>query len=209
MPGSQPGVRKYQKKAAYSVAALNKKVNKLARDTKPEKKHAIFNGTPGNIDDTGTIQPLVAIPRGDTDQTRIGVRVRLTSMQGRARIQATGVSCATVRVILYRDRNSLVTVPASILRYVASGQAVISPYADDTRQDFQVLMDKTFQVSPGQSNDAVTFNFGRKLGKKVLWNDSDVIEQGDIKMLAISSHPAGSSSKPTFAISGQFFYTDV
>lgn len=192
-----------------SVAALNRKVNKLARATKPERKHAVFNATPGSVDDGGSIQPLVAIGPGVSDEQRIGNKVKLLRLSARAHIQAVGVSGATVRLIMYRDKNSLVATSLSVLRYAGTGQAIISPYNDDTRQDWTLLMDKTYHVFPGTDKDAITVNISRKLNSTVLWNDSAGLEQGDIKLLAISSHPAGSSSKPLFSVAGQFFYTDV
>lgn len=191
-----------------SVAALNRKVNRLARRTKPERKHAAFNSTAANVDYDGGIQPLVSIGPGTTDEQRVGNRVRLTYMVGRGVIQAVGVSGARVRIILYRDHNSLVTAPLSVLRYVGD-QGCISPYNDDTRQDFTILSDKTYHVQPGTEKDSASFNFSRKINKTVLWNDAAGIEENNIKMLAISSHPTGSSSKPLLSYSGQFFYTDV
>lgn len=201
--------KKAKSKKSSGLAELTKKVNKLARETKPEQKHAAFNSTAASVDDAGGISALVAIGPGVTDEQRVGNRIKLTHMSLKGGIRAVGTDSAIVRVIIYRDKENLTGVPLNVLRYAGTAQGVMSPYNDDTRQDFAVMYDKTFYVHPGASNETRLFKFDRKLNASVLWNDAAGLEQNNIKMLAISSHPTGSVQKPLIHFSGQFKFTDV
>lgn len=208
MPYKRRNYRRYRKPKGKSLAVLNKKVNKIERVTKPEKKEHITNMGSTNMDFDGAIAELSQVPVGTGDQARIGTKVQAISLNMRGTLTATGILPAVCRVIFYKDKSNLTTLPAHLLRYAGTAQAINSPYSDDHRHQFVVLSDRVYKVAPNQSNDSMTFNLNKRLNFPLHWNDAGDEIVNPVKVAIFSNHSNISANKPIISMAGRVQYTD-
>lgn len=191
-----------------SLAQVSKKLDRLARVTKPEIKEHYGNLASGSVDHDGSVSILNNVPVGNTDETRIGTKVQSLKLDYRGTVTATGVDSSLVRIIFYKDKVNSVSLPLTVLRYAGTDQAINSPISDDQRNSFIILSDRTYKVVPNASNDKVTFHIKKKLNFPTMWADSGTQVGNAVKMLAISDHASASSNKPLLKMAGSFLYTD-
>lgn len=199
----------HRRKPKRNLAALNKKVNKIARVTKPEIKELYTNMSPVSIDQNGGSGQISAgLAQGLTDESRVGNKVQALSFDMRGTIQAVGVSSSLVRVIFIKDKLAKVTLPIHVLRYTGANQVINSPYSDDFKQNFTVLSDRTYRVCPGQSNDLLAFHIKKRLDLPLLWDDAGAATKNPIKVFYYSNQPSGGSNLPIMSMSGDLKFTD-
>lgn len=201
--------RNYRRNPKRSVAALSKKVDKIARVTKPEVKELYTNMAPVSVDQAGSSGQLSAgLAQGLTDESRIGNKVQPLSFDIRGTIEAVGVVSGSVRIIFIKDKLNKVTLPIHVLRYTGTNQVINSPYSDDFKQNFTVLSDRTYRVSPGQSNDKLHFHIKKRLKFPMLWDDAGAATKNPVKVFFYSDQPTGGTNKPLMSMSGALKFTD-
>lgn len=191
-----------------SLAQVSKKLDKLARVTKPEIKELYMNMATGSVDYDGSVSVLNNVPSGTTDETRIGTKIQSLSLDIRGTILATGIASSCVRVIFFKDKLNTISLPLSVLRYAGTDQGINSPYSDDQRNSFQILSDRTYKVAPNQSNDQAIFHLKKKLNFPTKWADSGTQVGNVLKVLVLSDHASGSSNKPLMRMAGTYYFSD-
>lgn len=180
-------------KVGYKTTGLSKRTRKrkvggnFARkviqvlNQREEKKYFGLNTSafaPAGGGTTTTVA-LTEIGQGDTDITRDGDQIYVTSIQLRYNyiIDPAWTGVNYVRVILYQwiDAIAAATAPAAqaiLLNVSTNREAVISAYNHDTRYNYRILYDKVHQVGIGGSSVSpqtfhdevmITKGFNRKI----------------------------------------------
>lgn len=181
------------KTAAKSVRKIVKKmINKEI-----ESKHidaSVANTVSGP---TGLLTDLTLIGQGTGDQTRIGDKLKPVSLEIRGQLLGnTAIDRNLLRMIVFQwHPNSASPVPVSsdILLYTASAaNAVLSPYQWDTRQNFTILSDKTYQLQGSASSDDYHTYFHLKLSPKrvISFNAGGTTGLNKIYVLCVSDSSA-------------------
>jgi len=126
------------------TSARSKRMRRLANNVQRylgEKKYSA-SYTNVSVSSAGNVFGLTEVTQGDTDQTRDGDQLTLTSLQ--LRWQAIiGDTANYVRVIVFQWLANSVPTINSVLLSLPLGGEVLSPYNHDTRYVFRVLYDKT------------------------------------------------------------------
>lgn len=179
MPQSKSTARSFKRLRRKKHTKQEKKIYSIAKKAAvkvvkaiPEKHYfdTVINST---IDSTGSIFDLSAIPQGDTDSSREGDRVRISSIQWRG--QAYNADTSNVmRFIFFQwlEDDGIDTPQTSeILQAVVIGQpyGVYGPYAKDyAGYKFAVIHDQTLCTSQnGDANNIFTFNMPYAKRKKL------------------------------------------
>lgn len=112
-------------------------------------------GTPG----TGLatlVSPFMGIAQGLTDATRVGDTIEVKKLRMRFTIRAGVASTANaqLRIIIVKQGN--MSAAASAADILQTTSDVRSFYAQDKNEQFTILLDKTFTVTPLTTNDSKT-----------------------------------------------------
>lgn len=182
MPQSTSTVKRFTKRKFKKHTKQEKKIYSIAKKaaTKivkaiPEKHYfdTVINNT---IDSSGSIFDLSLIPQGDTDTSREGDRVRMTSIQWRGQAYNADTSNVLRFVFFQWLMDDGVDTPqvSEILQATMVGNpyAVYAPYAKDyAGYKFAVLYDEILCTSQnGDANNIFSFNFPIKKNKKITPN---------------------------------------
>ncbi len=187
-----------------------KKALKMVRKIKSgfEKKHFDLALTSGvaDVNFTGFMYPLNEIPQGDTDTTREGDQIFMTSLELGVRWENEGTEKTTMRCIVVYDKGDQVQSTGIVLQGVTSATAVISRFHKDYRNQFVVLVDKTWTMD--QYNAVRTQTFKVPLNKKAQYigGSTTNFSKGCIAMMVISN--AAASSGPSFWYYSRVNFTD-
>lgn len=103
------------------------------------------------------VSPFAGIAQGLTDSTRVGDSIEVKSMRIRFTIRAGAAStaCTQLRIIITKQGLMAGAVPTSndILQ---TDTDIRSFYAQNKNENFKVLSDRTFVITPLTSNDSKT-----------------------------------------------------
>jgi len=221
MPRTRRNHRKLRRaKANISMKKLSRKVDRLFSTLKPELKVSdssvtgnkltspTFEGEPTDYLRMEIPDPALSSGAGYFNQ-RIGDMIRVRSLQMRAvvRLQGSNVNAVTVRFLLVRFPKGI--VPDSLTYVLANIQtqlAVNSPYSTITRNEFQVLYDKTVTLN-NFGNDSKAVRFFKKVNLPVHYiADSVNVSSGGLVLYAFSD--TNSSSGPLLDLFMRSRYTD-
>lgn len=190
--------------------SLKRKMKRVARGQiryMSEKKWFTAH-TANNIDFSGQIDNLTQIPQGDTDLTRDGDQVRLTSFQLRANIRV-GDNTNTIRLIVFRwnDNNAVVVpAPADLITAISTGEAPLGAYQQDNVRSrrFNVLFDRLYSVDA--NNPQVVLKIKKRMSSTINFNGGGTGGRGHIYFMYISD--SGAATHPTINYAYKFVFID-
>ncbi len=180
--------------------------------------------------DTHLLVDLSAIPQGDTDLTRDGDSVKLTSLQVRMTWQ-TGASQSAdsyVRVVIFQWFDNSTPTPPLVLGALGAAfdgtTAMDAFYNHDRRRQFRVLYDN-LSICGGSSDPAVASHLfrktpvisftpkikGKRTGKKAYINfvGGGTTAQNKIYLLAISNIADGTNTEPVLLFNSKLNFIDI
>lgn len=183
MPGmrgiaKRKGFKPY-KKSVPSNKTLNKKIKKIQRNT--EVKHFDVLVTGASMSTTGVFQNLIAIPVGDTDNTRTGNDLAATSIRCRwiaTQVAATAVANNCRIIIGWDSQPNTGPSTADLLDTSVITNPLVAPYNADNQKRFKILYDRSFTLNPksGVSGtvipDLVIRKMKKSLSRMVKYNDA-------------------------------------
>ncbi len=140
------------------------------------------------VDFNGFILPLTLIPQGDGDQSRDGDSLKLMSYTFRG-YGTIGAVNATLRIIIFWDKQDQITNPVDILdtNYVGTNNAPNSPKSHDRRFRTKILHDKIYNLTNTGGNSRIKFKNYNKVLRRIQYNNGTTNAlTGSLKMLYIS-----------------------
>ncbi len=158
--------------AAAGTMALAHQVFKLKRLINVEQK--FFDVTSASTaipDGVGTIVQLTNIPQGDTDETRDGAQVKLTSWSFKAIVTVNAseaVTGASVTVLLVEDKqtNQAIYTTATLMANTGNVLGVVSSLNLDNKFRFKVHKRWIFQVNTSSGPKRI-LKFYKKFNNKM------------------------------------------
>lgn len=153
----------------------------------------------------GTLYTL-AVPAQSTGATgRTGDSIKLKALTLRGLIDYNTLGIAEmVRVIIFVDKQNVVTTGAQLLQYTGVYMATNSPKNEGNKFDTKILYDKAFPVSVYRPQ--AKFNVVLKLGFHVHFAaGTTTVENNALKMCFISQNPANS---PKFSYISRVTFVD-
>lgn len=199
--------KNYRRKAA-GVKAL-KKVNRLARLVKPERKYDLSYNAGSTVDYNGYTSALMSNSQGVTTATHVGDRIALQSLDLRIFLfqSGSGIYSAT-RFIVYIDKANI-SPGNNIWSITGSTIAPLSPLSRAYAKDVTVLADFTVDQASGDESGVLHKIMKIPLkGKTMLFNaNTNTVMANQLRIAAISTvAPAG--TPPTVYWTGNVLYTD-
>ncbi len=190
------------------MMTLTKKVNKMARNLKPEMKSRTISFSSGTVSNTGSVQQLDLIPAGSdaTDRTGISVRVKGIGFHATIFAASTVIDINKLRVIVFVDKQQEKDAKSDIATVLQETNPL--SYINQVRRPrFRILYDNLIVLD-------LTNKFSRKI---IWWKKLDFIqtyngpagtdmEKNNIFLLLLSNEP---TNKPTFQFTSRIIYTDV
>jgi len=140
-------VRKGAKTALYAYSAY-KLAHRLADKINPEYKEFRVQQNP-TPDYNGAVSLINNMPQGTAQAQRVGDSVKMQTLTLRGIVSAGATLAETVRVIVFLDKENLITTGAQMLDNAGGGYAVISSKQEDNKYQTRILFDRVFHVSPG------------------------------------------------------------
>ncbi len=187
-----------------------KKALKMVRRLKSavELKHFDFMVSDPDVNYNGEFRTLNEIPQGDTDETRDGDSLFMTSYEIRGRWEIGDAGDKnTMRIIMMLDKAGLeVTTAGDLLQVVASQFGVVSAYDQDNRSNWILLADRTYSMY--DNKPVVPFHFKGKLNKKVQFagGSTTAFTKNALRIFYISN--AAGATGPTINLFSRVFFTD-
>lgn len=187
-------------------------------DKSKEPKYIASSATYQYVDSTGAIIDLTSIAQGDTDTTRDGDQCKLQRVTFNFQVFLNNavITQAMVRVILFRWKNfdnAVAPLPGDVLLMgLGSINAPLSTYVHDTRENIEIIKDKTINVTTW-SNGSSTMNFYCRLSKKlnslVRFVGATTSGEGKIFALLVADTAAGAAAnRPQISYMTQMDFID-
>lgn len=153
----------------------------------------------------GTLYTLCTPAQGAGATGRNGDSIKMKTLTLRGLIDYNTLGMAEmVRVIIFIDKQNVVTTGAQMLQYTGVYMATNSPKNEGNKFDTKILYDKCFPVSLYKPQ--YKFNTVIKLNSHVHFAaGTTTIENGALKMLFISQNPTNS---PKFSYITRVTYVD-
>lgn len=169
----------------------NREITRLKRIVNTrERKFFDQVGTALQPNWTGSLTNFINIAQGDTDVSRTGDKISIERIEARFNGGMTAAGSNQVRLMLIRDKGNSITSVGQVLDSTALNtvNAAQGPYEEDTRENFEVLMDRTFMLDNVTNYQFQTrYSKTYRKGKPVLFNNnSTTVNKGQIKLLLIS-----------------------
>lgn len=196
----RPSKKRSKKTKALTRKDVRKEILKIA-----EKK--FINGTnSAGIDFSGTVTSISDVAQGDTDNTRDGDNLYLTSLQLRWSV-VLGDSTNLARIIVFQWKPNSTPTTGDILITTGSTAAPLSAYNHDTRQSYRILSDSLVALNAAETMKAGTSFVVNFPVKQIQYTGSGTTGTNKLYLLALSD--SGASSHPTFTYYYKLNYRDA
>lgn len=198
----------YKKKPSTSMYKIAKKV--LIQQS--EKKYYDQNAANANIDYTGVIYNLSSIPQGDTDVSRDGDGLKLTSLQIRW-LMEVGTSPNTFRIIVFQWLPATTPTVSDVLSstYASSVLQPLSPFKHDMNANFRILHDSNTRVvdtyRPSITGKIYITTRNKKLKQDVHFNAGTTTGVNKLYMIVVSNDAA--VTYPQFSYVSRVQFRDI
>lgn len=178
--------------------------------TKTELKFFDTNPSATSITTAAVIFSLSDVTQGVTDNTRVGDTLLPKRLYIKMNFVGADVPANIMRVVIFRWNMSTVSdVPGLSEILESTAQPVLAPFAQDNRQRFTMLYDRTWVLNPNaasQTNSIVAMKT-LKLAKKPIQFNAGTVD-GMFKIYALFVSDSGAITHPTVAFSSRLNYTD-
>ncbi len=160
---------------------------------------------------SNNVSNIIAVPQGQTDSSRIGDVLAAKSF--RLSLCLTSLTVASVfRVILYWDKQNLISTVGDLLHVTGSSMVVNSAYNHDNRSRYIILLDKLWTLQdPATSVALKTFTrwFSLKNKQVKYAAASTTVLTNNLKLFLISDKdPATAINLPEIQYYTRLHYTD-
>lgn len=211
--------RHYARKGKHTLKAVEKKVNKLAKDLKPEMKisdSSAYDFATYWPDITNTGQyigqaiPDIGLNTGTSYfNKRIGDKIVIRKIRLHGFVRTQDIDTHVIRILMVRWKSTSAANIGSIISTPTQQQAVNSALNSVYDQQFTVLFDKRLTLTP-DSGAIKTFSF-TKTGR---WpvnfvGDSTAVADGEIACYIFSNYASSGSFAPLTTWTVRSEYTDV
>lgn len=148
---------------SYDVRKLDKRVKRIEDETEVKHIDAYLAATAADV--TGFLSHFSIIPQGNTETSRVGTDITVTSVNVKYQVfsVAANTNPSTIRILILRDRQASGQTPAligstqGILDNAPITNPVLSPFVWETvQQRFKILYDKVHILEPQEQNFAGT-----------------------------------------------------
>lgn len=200
--------RKRYPRRRYSrrpTKAFTSKVLKVVKRTQEKKYYPYANS--GTVGSTGYLLDLTTIPQGDTDTSRDGDALRVTSIQiNFAWAAADAYNICRMVMFQWMPASSPGSPPALSDIFVDTADAVISPFAHDTRKSYRILADKTCIVDTDDPMKICKMYVYRKFMRNIQYSGGTTTGTGNIYCWLVTD--SNVSTHPAVSWSGKTNFTD-
>lgn len=201
--------KKGWKKKVPTNAQLNRKINKIAKETKPEAKYLDTTASSTNFGTSGLFINLNYPAIGTGDVNRIGDSILLKSITIRGYVYMSAAATASVyRIILLNDKENKVTTVGGVLdtALVGTSNLVNASKTHDNRFQTKFLMDK-FGVLDTDGQYVKRFHAYIKLNKRVQFNNTSgtAIVNNYLRFLVCSNE---STNVPNITFTARLHFAD-
>lgn len=196
--------RKYKRKSIATKKYVRSYINKQS-----EKKYFDISRSTDTIDYSGRLDRLTGISQGTTDLTRVGDKIRLTSM----RVSYSAELADTtnyIRFIIfqwYPTSNLLAPTVNYILSLPGSILSPQSPFVHDYKNQYTILYDKTHVLTQDYPNIIRKFWLRMKFVKKQIAFEAGT-QEGSNHLYLLRISDSSAASHPTSNILTRVNYTD-
>lgn len=205
-----PQKRSFRRKRTYRrglTPTQKKQVKKIAQAPMERKRWPVYHeGLP--ISTTHFVDDLLAVPQGDTEQSRDGDAIKITYSKIMGQIIGND-STNIVRMTIIRWRANSVPTAAEIYddTTINANGALFSPFNHKFRDQFVVLKDRYFKVEGATyGNIQKMFYVTLKSQPKTVFNGN--LTTGMNKIYIIWSSDSGTANHPTITYRGDIHYLD-
>lgn len=200
-----PRHAKKQKSLSKNQQSLVRKIANQVVRGRSERKHyqTTANSTQNN---SATITSISNIPQGDTDETRDGDQLRISSVE--LNYELIGADATNLfRVMLFQWFDDSTPTVTDVL--TSAIDAILQTYRRDTRRMFRVLYDHTHPLSLNSSNEVlVRFKrFTRGFRRKIQYQAGGTTGINKLYILLVSD--SGVASDPAYIYKTRVNYTDM
>lgn len=162
------------------------------------------------IDNAGTVFPLSAVLQGQTQATRIGIQLNPKDLDMRF-ILTHGDASNIMRLVVFQFHNDdqTFTPGASTIldpTAVTAGNGVMAPYNNQNKDEFRVLMDRTYVLEAGAGLVKKCYTTLRQRMRKIDYNGTATHGAENLYLLVISDSAA--VTHPTITGESRLHFTD-
>lgn len=204
-------------------APRGRKLNKREKNevkrliaVRQELKFYVSQTSVQTVSSSGVLFQLTNMAQGDTDQDRDGDRLMLKKFFVRGAVQYADVT-NLFRIIFFQWKPaSTPTISSILLPGPSTAPDVWSSYAHDSRQQFNILWDKTWHLEGNasaatapltpSSQKLFKVSISRRFAKQLQYAGGTTTGTNQIYYLAVSDSAA--VSHPTVTMSVKFHFTD-
>lgn len=202
--------RSYKKPMSYKNYVATKKLINKTLHAKSETKYHDVN-TQTTADYAGSVIDLCSVSQGDTDITRDGDQLYISSLQLRWEvIQADSTNNCRLLVFQWLADSSDTGTPgvSDILSstFIGGINAPNAPYKHDNRFQYKILLDQRFALSDDKPSQIGIKYLTRGMKRKIQYVAAGNSGTNKIYMILISDSSA--VSHPTFNIATRLKYKD-
>jgi len=183
--------RRYRRKGNNWIG-LAKKAFKTAKWVaglvNAESKYDDTTSSNTNVDYNGTVVTLCNPAQGTSVNQREGdsIKMQNLTLRGSCYLQG-GLTGSVFRMIIYLDKENIITAASDLLQVTGSSASVYSPKFQDTKFQSKVLYDKVFMLDTVNMTQ-YKFDINLKIDKHVNFTaGSTAIRDGALKMCFISN----------------------
>lgn len=190
-----------------SLESLNARINKLARETTPEKKH-IDNYNSGTVSNSASINYISNIGQGLTDNQRLGDEIKVLTIDLTAQVVA-GDATNAIRVLVIRDVDTDGVAPTETELFETTSNP-FSPINSAYTHRFKVLYDKLIGVATA-GPDGLTFRARIKcpsLITEYINTGATDASAGTNAYWLIRQSDSGAATHPTCVVYTRLTYVD-
>lgn len=200
-----------------------KRIVRRAFNALVERKHHNLTFAYANLPvaPTVSVADFCAIPQGLLDINRVGDRAMIKKLIIRIVMERQqwqvaggaplGRATTKIRLVFVQWKPNTVPVALDILNIGPSGGVdYLSEYNHDTRQEYTILKDKTWPLTPVTNLISIvrTFSFfGKKLSKKIQFVNAGTVGTNKIYMFVITDSVA--TAEITMSFQARLYFTDA
>lgn len=205
-PRTKAYTARVERKALAVAKTANTKVNKVIRGI--EEKYYDVNYGAISIDWTGNQYYLLNTPSvGTTGLTRVGDTIFVKRLQFMLEA-SVGSAASTLRMILFWDKDMIVSNATQLLSVTGTASSVTSQYNFEYRKNYSVFFDKTYVLD---STDKSTYCIHKnvKVNKSSIFSGSGgiTLRKGGLRLCLISNKTPGATC-PSFIMNQRVIFTD-
>lgn len=213
--GSYDEKKKRTHKGKPTLKKLAKRIDNVYKNIAQEVKvlDAVYEFQPDRDGSSSDMYALSAVPQGDTDITRDGLKIKMRSIQVKGQIyQNSAIQSSTVRCLIFYDKNYENGVPPTCADLLEAGVFGTNeaPYAmrnRKTRERFRVIYDKLFTLNNTGAN-TLPFNIYRRLSNIGSYSSTGAADYGKNMLWMCWISGQSVTQKPNVQVVTRLSFTD-